>query len=97
MKRELGSLAGEADLDSPRMKRRKELPAPPEATVPTGEPSTITNGSDGDAILQDTEGSNVDAGVLKDQATKLWHTVKDAVNKEYVTSHLSAALPVFLF
>ncbi|KAG8219550.1 Bromodomain-containing protein [Butyriboletus roseoflavus] len=82
MKRELGSLAGEPDLDSPRMKRRKELPAPQEATVPTGESSMITNGSDGDAILQDTEGSSVDAGVLKDQATKLWQTVKDAVNKE---------------
>ncbi|KAH0838060.1 Bromodomain-containing protein [Lanmaoa asiatica] len=82
MKRELGSLAGEVDPDGPRMKRRKELPAPPEATVPTAQPSTTANGSDGDAIFQGVESSNIDAGVLKDQATKLWQTVKDAVNKE---------------
>lgn len=86
MKRELVSLTGEVDLDNPRTKRRKELPAPPEATVPTTQQSSATNVSDGDADVQDAEDSNIDAGVLKDQATKLWQTVKDAVNKEYVTN-----------
>lgn len=85
MKRELDSLAEDVDLDSPRMKRRKELPGSPEAT-PTVQPSTTANGSSDDAIIQDADGGNVDAGVLKDQATKLWHTVKDTVNKEYVTN-----------
>ncbi|KAG9314100.1 Bromodomain-containing protein [Chiua virens] len=82
MKRELGSLSGEVDLDSPRMKRRKEPPASQEATIPATHPSTVTNGSNGDATLQHTEGDDIDIGVLKDQATKLWQTVKDAVNKE---------------
>jgi hypothetical protein len=82
MKRELEALTGEVDLDNPRMKRRKELPAPPEATVPPVQPSVTTNASDGDAVILDTEGNNTGAGVLKDQATKLWQTVKDAVNKE---------------
>jgi len=78
MKRELGSLAGEVDLDNPRTKRRKELPAP-EAPIPTAQPSTTANVT---AIVQDTENGGVDAGVLKEQATRLWQTVKDAVNKE---------------
>ena len=97
MKRELEALAGEVDLDSPRMKRRKELPAPPEATVPPVQPSATANASSGDAVILDTEGSNIGAGVLKDQATKLWQTVKDAVNKEYVTNHASAPLCQFSF
>ncbi|KAF8140554.1 RSC complex protein [Boletus edulis] len=82
MKRELEALAGEVDLDSPRMKRRKELPAPQEALVPQAQSSTAINASNGDASIRDREGSVIDAGVLKDQATKLWQTVKDAVNKE---------------
>ena len=86
MKRELESLTGEVDLDSPQTKRRKELPAPPEASVAAARPSATTNISDGDAVVQDMEDSNIDAGMLKDQATKLWQTVKDAVNKEYVTN-----------
>ena len=97
MKRELEALAGEVDLDSPRMKRRKELPAPPEATVPPVQPSATANASSGDAVILDTEGSNIGAGVLKDQATKLWQTVKDAINKEYVTNHACAPLCPFLF
>ena len=87
MKRELEGLAGEVDPGSPRMKRRKEAPALPEATVPPVQPSATTNAGDGDAVILDTEGINIGAGVLKDQATKLWQTVKDAVNKEYVTNH----------
>jgi len=97
MKRELEGLAGEVDLDSPRMKRRKELPAPSEATVLPVQPSATAHASGGDAIIQGTESSNIDAGVLKDQATRLWQTVKDAVNKEYVTNHACAPLCPFSF
>lgn len=97
MKRELEALAGEVDLDNPRIKRRRELPAPSEATVPPVQPSMTINASNGDSIFQDTEGGVIDAGVLKDQATKLWQTVKDAVNKEYVTNHASAPLCQFSF
>lgn len=92
MKRELGFLTGEVDLESPRTKRRKELPAPPEATVPT---SATTYASDGDANLQDTDGSNIDTSVFKDQASKLWQMVKDAVNKECVTNQACAPLCLF--
>ena len=93
MKRELEALAGEVDPDTPRLKRRRELPAPSETTVlPPVQPFVTTNTSDGDATIQDTEGNVIDGGVLKDQATKLWHTVKDAINKEYVTNHASPPL-----
>lgn len=85
MKRELGSLTGEVDLDNPRTKRRKELPAP-EAAVPTAQPLTTTNVAVRDAIVQDTENGHIDVGVLREQATRLWQTVKDAVNKECVTN-----------
>ena len=97
MKRELEALAGEVDLDNPRTKRRRELPALPDATIPPVQLPTTKNASDGDAIIQDAESSVVDAGVLKDQATKLWQTVKDAVNKEYVTNLLHHRFACFLF
>lgn len=97
MKRELGSLTGEVDLDSPRTKRRKELPAPPEASIPAVQPPTTTDASDGSAIVQDAEDGNINASMLKDQATKLWQTVKDAVNKEYVTNLARAPRCSFFF
>ncbi|KIK94150.1 hypothetical protein PAXRUDRAFT_470360 [Paxillus rubicundulus Ve08.2h10] len=82
MKRELGSLAGGADLDGPRTKRRKDVPAPTDETAPTTQPAATVDANDVDATLQDTAGDIFGPGMLEQQATKLWQTVKDAVNKE---------------
>ncbi|KAF9245828.1 Bromodomain-containing protein [Melanogaster broomeanus] len=82
MKRELESLAPDVDLDGPRTKRRKDIPAPVEATAPTGQPAAIANAGDGDTTAQGIEGGNSAASMVKQQATRLWQTVKDAVNKE---------------
>ncbi|KAL4070665.1 RSC complex protein [Scleroderma citrinum] len=74
MKRELGSLAGAADVDAPRTKRRKEL---------TG--STTQPAETNDAAEQAEGSSSTGQDGLKEQATRLWQMVKDAVNKECVT------------
>ncbi|KAF8846080.1 Bromodomain-containing protein [Paxillus ammoniavirescens] len=82
MKRELGSLAGGADLDGPRTKRRKDVPASTDGAAPTAQPAATVNSSNVDVTMQDAAGDNFGPSMLKQQATKLWQTVKDAVNKE---------------
>jgi hypothetical protein len=99
MKRELGSLAGGADLDGPRTKRRKDVPAPTDGADPMAQPTATVNASNVDVTLQDAAGDIFGPSILKQQATKLWQTVKDAVNKECVTNQLErrlAGLPFLL-
>lgn len=85
MKRELGFLAEAVDVDIPRTKRRKEL------TGSTNHPTEAMNVTN-DAENQVGGSSSTGQEGLKEQATKLWQMVKDAVNKEWVTKpELSAA------
>ncbi|KIJ66243.1 hypothetical protein HYDPIDRAFT_86245 [Hydnomerulius pinastri MD-312] len=82
MKRELGPLAGDVDTDGPRTKRRKDV-APGQATASTAQLAATANTSDGDTTMHSADGGdNSASNVLKEQATKLWQMVKDAVNKE---------------
>ncbi|KAG6337064.1 hypothetical protein ID866_2017 [Astraeus odoratus] len=73
MKRELGLLTGDVDVEAPRLKRRKEQANPAQA-------AEATNASNSTAKQE--EGSNAGQVGLKEQATRLWQVVKDAVNKE---------------
>jgi hypothetical protein len=81
-KRELGKLASVVDVDAPRAKRRKEA-APQDEKKP-----------DADLELDATSGAGVkreqeepaNLEQVKEQGLKLWQTVKDAVDKECVTS-----------
>ncbi|KAF9225509.1 Bromodomain-containing protein [Gyrodon lividus] len=82
MKRELGFLARDVDLDGPRTKRRKDVSAPADATASTTQSAWTANVNDDDTTMQDTEDDNSAPSMAKQQATKLWQTVKDAVNKE---------------
>ncbi len=83
-KRELGKLASVVDVDAPRAKRRREV-APQDEKKP-----------DADMDLDATSGAGVkreqeDPASLeqvKEQGLKLWQTVKDAVDKECVTTVL---------
>ena len=79
------------DEDSPRSKRRKETP--PNGTadedvemadVDAGASSGHEDGEDGE------EGPTMSAEEVAEEGLKVWHTVKDAVDKECVTSCLCA-------
>ncbi|KAI0253274.1 Bromodomain-containing protein [Lactifluus subvellereus] len=77
-KRELGKLASVVDVDAPRAKRRREA-VPQEEKKPnadvdvdvTGEANTRREQEDTTKLMQ-----------VKEQGLKLWHTVKDAVDKD---------------
>ncbi|KAI6047902.1 RSC complex protein [Pisolithus marmoratus] len=78
MKRELESLAGDAEVGAPRTKRRKEqVTAVQPATTTTW---TVNASNDGEK--PDMSSSSTGQEVLKEQATRLWQVVRDAVNKE---------------
>lgn len=76
-KRELETLAQVAiDLEGPRTKRRRETPA---------------EEGNGDVKMQVEEDEDAKAARLataKEQGEKLWHAVKDAVDKEQVSCSL---------
>lgn len=78
MKRELESLAGDLEVDAPRTKRRKELVTTTRPTATTTE--TANAGNDG--VKPDMSNSGIGQEGLKEQATRLWQVVRDAVNKE---------------
>ncbi|KAH9958985.1 Bromodomain-containing protein [Russula dissimulans] len=78
-KRELGKLASVVDVDAPRAKRRREV-APHDEKKP--DPDTADHNALGEAnVKQEQE----DPAQVKEQGSKLWQTVKDAVDKECVT------------
>jgi chromatin structure-remodeling complex subunit RSC4 len=70
MKRELDKITGAAvDVDAPRSKRRREGPAQDET----------------ESVVGETAGNNLseyDLIKVKEEGTKLWTTIREAVNKE---------------
>ena len=86
-KREIRSFAAAGvDVDAPRAKRRKEAPATSTvSTSPNGkaDDTAPVNGENGAG----TENATVqaeDPAEVKEKGLQVWHTVKDAVNKECV-------------
>lgn len=82
-KREVSMFAAQGvDVDAPRAKRHKGPTAAPSS--PAKDVSTSPNGvfpkvegGDGEMVKEGAE-------VVKEKGLKLWHLVKDAVNKECV-------------
>lgn len=79
-KRELGKLASVVDVDAPRAKRRKE--APQDEKKPNADMDVDVTG--GTTVKREEEDS-AKLEQVKEQGSKLWQTVKDAVDKECVT------------
>ncbi|OJA19146.1 hypothetical protein AZE42_02162 [Rhizopogon vesiculosus] len=85
MKRELGHLSNNDEVDGSRTKRQKQVAAPSGQTVTQNE----------DVKMDTGEGSSSGAVGLKEQGTKLLQMVKDAVNKEgYICSPAFMRLPL---
>jgi len=81
-KRELGKLASVVDVDAPRAKRRREA-APQDEKKPDAD--IDLDGTSGAGVKREQEDpANLEQ--VKEQGLKLWQTVKDAVDKECVTS-----------
>ena len=80
-KRELGKLASVVDVDAPRAKRRKEAP-PQDEKKPNAD---IDVDATGGTTVKREEEDPAKLGQVKEQGSKLWQTVKDAVDKECVT------------
>jgi hypothetical protein len=80
-KRELGKLASVVDVDAPRAKRRREA-APQEEKKPDADMDLDATGETNVKQEQDVATKVVQA---KEQGLRLWHIVKDAVDKECVT------------
>lgn len=85
-KREASRIAAAGiDIDAPRAKRRREAPAetasspPKEQVNATHTSAAIKNEAEGE------ESQREDRDAVREKGTKLWQTVKDAVNKECVT------------
>ncbi|KAI6163891.1 Bromodomain-containing protein [Pisolithus thermaeus] len=78
MKRELESLAGDLEVDAPRTKRRKEQATTTQPTATTTEIANASNAGE----KPDMNGLGIGQEGLKEQATRLWQVVRDAVNKE---------------
>ncbi|KAH7925172.1 Bromodomain-containing protein [Leucogyrophana mollusca] len=74
-KRELGTLAGDVDLDGPRTKRRKDIP--PETADSAMQDPTATAEK-----TETVERTNSMESSVKEQGLRMWQMVKDAVNKE---------------
>ncbi|KAH9947106.1 Bromodomain-containing protein [Amylocystis lapponica] len=94
-KREASRIAPEGvDIDAPRAKRRREAPAaassPPKEHVATSDATVAVKSEVEGTVVAAREG----ADAVKEQGLKLWHSVKDAVNKEGRTlSHDFLRLP----
>ena len=71
------------DVDAPRAKRQKTVAASAHNTGASGEPSTANGAGsgvgEGDRSVEDPE-------QVKEKGLKLWQTIKDAKDKECVTS-----------
>jgi hypothetical protein len=78
-KRELGKLASVVDVDAPRAKRRREA-VPQEEKKPDVDVDVT-----GEANVKREQEDTTKLEQVKEQGLKLWHTVKDAVDKECVT------------
>jgi hypothetical protein len=81
-KRELGKLASVVDVDAPRAKRRREA-APQDEKKP--DPDLDLDATSGVGVKREQE-DPANSKQVKEQGLKLWQTVKDAVDKECVTS-----------
>lgn len=81
-KRELGKLAIVVDVDAPRAKRRREA-APQDEKKP--DPDMDLDATSGTGVKREQE-DPANLKQVKEQGLKLWQTVKDAVDKECVTS-----------
>lgn len=72
------------DVDAPRPKRRKdaepETPAPEDADMPDADASSERD--EGDVI----EGPAMSAEEVTEEGSKVWQIVKDAADKECVTT-----------
>jgi|SRR5882762_2141663 len=85
-KRELEKLASVSDIDAPRAKRRKD------ASTTGQSDKQDTQGTQNVAVIEDTadekeaEMDTEKMEVVQEQALKLWQTVKDAMDKECVTT-----------
>ncbi|KAI0936955.1 hypothetical protein AcV5_004968 [Taiwanofungus camphoratus] len=94
-KREASRIAAAGiDIDAPRAKRRREAPAetasspPKEQVNATHTSAAIKNEAEGE------ESQREDRDAVREKGTKLWQTVKDAVNKEgRILSHDFMRLP----
>lgn len=91
-KREASQIAAAAgvDIDAPRAKRRREVPA---STDNSGVKAEHASPGSNDISKPKTEGEDdkgikEDPELVKEKGLKLWQTVKDAVNKECVTVRL---------
>lgn len=87
-KREASILGGGGiDIDAPRAKRRKEAAS-------SSPPKEHANGTSAaasasyDAVGATGATVKEDPGEVRERGLKLWHIVKDAVNKECVTNSL---------
>jgi hypothetical protein len=80
-KRELGKLASVVDVDAPRAKRRRE--AAPQEKKP--DPDLDLDATSGGAGVKREQEDPANLKQVKEQGLKLWHTVKDEVDKECVT------------
>ncbi|EED79702.1 predicted protein [Postia placenta Mad-698-R] len=85
-KREASQIAAAAgvDIDAPRAKRRREVPA---STDNSGVKAEHASPGGNDISKPKTEGEDdkgikEDPELVKEKGLKLWQTVKDAVNKE---------------
>lgn len=85
-KREASQIAAAAgvDIDAPRAKRRREVPA---STDNSGVKAEHASPGSNDISKPKTEGEDdkgikEDPELVKEKGLKLWQTVKDAVNKE---------------
>lgn len=83
-KRELGKLAIVVDVDAPRAKRRREA-APQDVKKPDPDMDLDLDAT-GEAGVKREQEDPANLKQVKEQGLKLWQTVKDAVDKECVTS-----------
>ena len=90
-KRELGKLASVVDVDAPRAKRRKEAPPQDEKKPDTDMDTDATGG----ASMKREQEDPANMEQVREQGLKLWQAVKDAVDKECVTSLRPPALPAY--
>jgi chromatin structure-remodeling complex subunit RSC4 len=89
-KRELGKLAIVVDVDAPRAKRRREAPPQDEKKPDPADLDLDPDATSGAGVKREQE-DPATLKQVKEQGLKLWQTVKDAVDKECVTSLVSCA------
>lgn len=82
--------AAGVDVDAPRAKRRKEAPATP-STSPNDkkDPETLNTTVEAQQDDENTGNASEDKETVRERGLQLWQTLKDAVNKECVTSSLT--------